>query len=71
MRPGTHGDLLVAAAPVTHGEEVIGAVLVAAERTDVLGEVALVWAGLAAAAVTIAPKGRTAPFRRPAQSETL
>jgi signal transduction histidine kinase len=51
------GDVLVAAVPVTHSDEVIGAVLVTEDRTDVLGEVALAWAGmagLAAAAVTVA-----------------
>jgi signal transduction histidine kinase len=57
VRAGTYGDLLVAAAPVTHSDEVIGAVLVAAPRSAVLGDVALVWAGmagLAVAALTIA-----------------
>ena len=51
------GDVLVAAVPVTHSDDVIGAVLVTEDRSDVLGEVALVWvgmAGLAAAAVTVA-----------------
>jgi len=53
----TDGDRLVAAAPVTHSDEVIGAVLVDAPRSAVLGQVALVWSGmaaLAAVAVTIA-----------------
>ncbi len=57
VRSGTDGDLLVAAVPVTHGQDVIGAVLVTEDRTDVLGEVALVWAGmagLAAVAVSVA-----------------
>jgi len=57
VRSGTDVDLLVAAVPVTHGEDVIGAVLVTEDRTDVLGEVALVWvgmAGLAVVAVTVA-----------------
>ena len=57
VRSGTDVDLLVAAVPVTHGEDVIGAVLVTEDRTDVLGEVVLIWAGmagLAAAAVSVA-----------------
>jgi signal transduction histidine kinase len=47
----TDGDRLVAAAPVTHSDEVIGAVLVDAPRNAVLGQVALVWSGMAALAV--------------------
>ena len=57
VRSGTEGDLLVAAVPVTHGDDVIGAVLVTEVRSDVVGEIALVWAamaGLAVAAVTVA-----------------
>jgi signal transduction histidine kinase len=57
VRARAHGDLLLAAAPVTHSDEIIGAVLVATPRSAVLGQVALVWAGmagLAAVAVTIA-----------------
>jgi signal transduction histidine kinase len=57
VRTGTDGDVLVAAVPVTHSDEVIGAVLVATPRSTVLGGVALVWAGmagLAAVAVTTA-----------------
>lgn len=57
VRAGNNGDRLVAAAPVTHSDEVIGAVLVDAPRGAVLGQVALVWSGmaaLAAVAVTIA-----------------
>jgi signal transduction histidine kinase len=57
VRSATDGDLLVAAVPVTHGDEVIGAVLVTEARNDVVGEVALIWAGMAglgAAAVTVA-----------------
>lgn len=57
VQAGTDGDRLVAAAPVTHSDEVIGAVLVDAPRGAVLGQVALVWSGmtaLAAVAVTIA-----------------
>ncbi|MGK5112858.1 MULTISPECIES: sensor histidine kinase [unclassified Geodermatophilus] len=57
VRARARGDLLLAAAPVTHSDEVIGAVLVATPRSAVLGQVALVWAGmagLAAVAVTIA-----------------
>ncbi|MGY1641508.1 sensor histidine kinase [Geodermatophilus sp. SYSU D00703] len=57
IKGGVDGDVLVAAAPVTHADEVIGAVLVSEDRTDVLGRVAVIWAGmagLAAAAVTVA-----------------
>lgn len=57
VRAGTDGDRLVAAAPVTHSDEVIGAVLVDAPRGAVLGQVGLVWSGmtaLAAVAVAIA-----------------
>ncbi len=57
VRSGTDGDLLVAAVPVTHGEDVIGAVLVTEDRADVLEEVAVIWvlmAGLAVVAVTVA-----------------
>ncbi|HLZ38938.1 MAG TPA: histidine kinase dimerization/phospho-acceptor domain-containing protein [Mycobacteriales bacterium] len=56
VKAGTDGGLLVAAAPVTHADEVIGAVLVTTPRSAVLGEVAAVWggmAGLAAVAVTV------------------
>jgi signal transduction histidine kinase len=51
------GDVLVAAAPVTHGDQVIGAVLVSEPRSDVLAEAAWIWAamaGLAVAAVSVA-----------------
>ena len=48
---GARGDMQVAAAPVTHGDEVIGAVLVTSPRSAVLGEVASIWAGMAALAV--------------------
>jgi signal transduction histidine kinase len=51
------GDVLVAAAPVTHGQDVVGAVVVSEPRNDVLAEVALIWtamAGLALVAVTVA-----------------
>ncbi|MCW2695293.1 MAG: integral rane sensor signal transduction histidine kinase [Modestobacter sp.] len=57
VRAGTEGDVLVAAVPVTHADEVIGAVAVTSPRSAVLGEVAVVWAGmaaLAAVAMTIA-----------------
>jgi signal transduction histidine kinase len=57
VKSGTDGGLLLAGAPVTHGDDVIGAVLVTAPRSGVLVDVALVWAamtGLAAVAVTIA-----------------
>ena len=56
VRSRIDGDLLVAGVPVTHGQEVIGAVLVTEDRVDVLGEVVLSWAGMAglgAAAVTV------------------
>ncbi|SDN49174.1 HAMP domain-containing sensor histidine kinase [Geodermatophilus sp. DSM 45219] len=56
VRSRIDGDLLVAGVPVTHGQEVIGAVLVTEDRADVLGGVVLTWAGmagLAAAAVTV------------------
>jgi methyl-accepting chemotaxis protein len=49
-------ELVMAAVPVTHGEDVIGAVLVTEPRSQVLGEVGLVWsamAGLVAAAVMV------------------
>jgi signal transduction histidine kinase len=49
-------DLVMAAVPVTHGQDVIGAVLVTEQRSHVLGEVGLIWgamAGLAAAAVIV------------------
>lgn len=51
------GHALVAGAPVTHSDDVIGAVLVTKPRSVVLRKVALIWAAmavLAAAAVTIA-----------------
>jgi signal transduction histidine kinase len=57
VKAGTHGGDLVAAVPVTHSDDVIGAVLVSAPRRSVLGQVVLIWsgmAGLAAVAVTVA-----------------
>ncbi|MGK5111699.1 MULTISPECIES: histidine kinase dimerization/phospho-acceptor domain-containing protein [unclassified Geodermatophilus] len=57
VEAGADGDVLVAAVPVTHSDDVIGAVLVATPRSVALGQVVLVWtgmAGLAAVAVTIA-----------------
>lgn len=57
IRAGADGDVLAAAAPVTHSDEVIGAVLITEPRGDVLGEAALIWAAmavLAIAAVTVA-----------------
>jgi signal transduction histidine kinase len=57
IRTGDDSEVLVAAVPVTHGDEVIGAVVVSEPRSDVLTEVALIWAAmavLAAAAVTVA-----------------
>jgi signal transduction histidine kinase len=56
-RSRVDGAVLVAAVPVTHSDEVIGAVLVTAPRRAVLGDVVLIWAGmagLAAVAVTVA-----------------
>ncbi|MGY1759891.1 sensor histidine kinase [Geodermatophilus sp. SYSU D00779] len=53
----TGGDLLLAAFPVTHSDDVVGAVLVATPRTTVLWNVSVLWgamAGLAAAAVAVA-----------------
>src|SRR3712207_3290832 len=53
---GTVGDLLVAAVPIAHSDEVIGAVAVTTPST-VLRDVTVIWAamaGLAAAAVTVA-----------------
>ena len=53
----TDGDLWVVAVPVTHSDEVIGAVVVTESRADVLGVVGLMWAGmagLATVAVTVA-----------------
>jgi signal transduction histidine kinase len=44
--------VLVAAVPVTHSEDVIGAVLVTSSRGAVLGDVVLVWAGMAGLALT-------------------
>src|SRR3712207_5143681 len=57
IRTGDDSEVLVAAVPVTHGDEVIGAVVVSEPRSDVLTEVTLIWAAmavLAAAAVTVA-----------------
>jgi len=57
LKAGADDDHLFAAAPVTHGEDVIGAVLVSESRTDVYGDLAPIWtgmAGLASVAVTIA-----------------
>ncbi|RBY75373.1 sensor histidine kinase [Blastococcus sp. TF02-09] len=57
VRSGSHDGMLLAAAPVAHGNEVIGAAVVGEPRQVVPADVALVWAGmagLAAAAVTIA-----------------
>jgi signal transduction histidine kinase len=56
VRSSADESLLVAAAPITHSDEVIGAVVVAEARSDVVGEVALIWAamaGLAVAAVAV------------------
>ncbi|MBB3085478.1 sensor histidine kinase [Geodermatophilus sabuli] len=57
IKAGADDDLLFAAAPVTHGEDIIGAVLVSESRADVYGELAVTWtgmAGLATVAVTVA-----------------
>ncbi|WP_448611434.1 sensor histidine kinase [Geodermatophilus sp. URMC 60] len=57
VRSRTEGDQLVAAFPVTHSDDVVGAVLVTTPRSTVLWQVGLLWAlmaGLAAAAVAIA-----------------
>jgi signal transduction histidine kinase len=57
VKSGIHDGFIVAAAPVTHSDEVIGAVVVGSPRTAVLVQVALVWtamAGLAVVAVTTA-----------------
>jgi signal transduction histidine kinase len=57
IRTGDDGDVLVAAAPVTHGDALIGAVVISEPRSDVLTEVAFIWAAMAAfavAAVTVA-----------------
>jgi signal transduction histidine kinase len=57
VKSGADRGMLVAGAPITHGNEVIGAALVAVPRGAVPIDVALVWAGmagLAAVAVTIA-----------------
>jgi signal transduction histidine kinase len=51
VRARPDGDVLVAAVPVTHSNEVIGAVLVSTPRSAVLGQVVLVWAGMAGLAV--------------------
>jgi signal transduction histidine kinase len=48
---GSDGDVLLAAVPVTHSEDVIGAVLVTSSRGAVIGDVVLVWAGMAGLAV--------------------
>jgi signal transduction histidine kinase len=48
---GADGDVLVAAVPVTHSNQVIGAVLVAGPRRAVLGDVVLIWAGMAGLAL--------------------
>ncbi|MBB3084362.1 hypothetical protein [Geodermatophilus sabuli] len=41
VEAGADDDLLFAAAPVTHGEDIIGAVLVSESRADVYGELVL------------------------------
>ncbi|MGR6967357.1 sensor histidine kinase [Geodermatophilus sp. URMC 61] len=57
VRTRAEGDLLLAGFPVTHSDDVVGAVLVATPRSTVLWNVGFLWAAmasLAAAAVTIA-----------------
>src|SRR3954447_24483238 len=57
VRSQTEGDLLLAAFPVTHSDDVVGAVLVATPRTTVFWHVGALWAAmaaLAAAAVAVA-----------------
>ncbi len=57
IKAGVGDDVVVAAVPVTHGDDVIGAVMVSEPRTDVLREVVPIWAAmavLACAAVTVA-----------------
>jgi signal transduction histidine kinase len=57
VRSRTEGDLLLAAFPVTHSDDVVGAVIVATPRTSVLWHVGVLWAAmaaLAAAAVAVA-----------------
>lgn len=52
---GSDGQAIVVAVPVTHEDDVIGAVLAAVPRGSVLQQVALVWAGMIAlAALAIA-----------------
>ena len=46
------GDVLVAGFPITHSDDVVGAVLVTTPRSTVLDQVALIWAGMAALAGT-------------------
>jgi signal transduction histidine kinase len=50
VRARTRGDVLVAAVPITHSDEVVGAVLATTPRSTVLGRVVLLWAGMAALA---------------------
>jgi signal transduction histidine kinase len=51
VEAGADGNALVAAVPVTHSDDVIGAVLVATPRSVALGQVVLVWTGMAGLAV--------------------
>ncbi len=44
---GTEGDLFVVAVPVTHSDEVVGAVWAAAPRSAVLQDVLLLWGAMA------------------------
>ena len=44
------GDVLVAGFPITHSDDVVGGVLVTTSRSTVLGQVGLIWAGMAALA---------------------
>jgi signal transduction histidine kinase len=70
VRARADGDVLVAAVPVAHSDEVIGAVVVATPRSAVLGQVTLIWAGmagLAAVAVAVASLVGRRQARRLAQ----
>ncbi|SHN71622.1 Signal transduction histidine kinase [Geodermatophilus obscurus] len=52
VRTRSQDDLLVAAFPITHSDDVVGAVLVTTPRSTVLDQVALIWAGMAGLAAT-------------------
>jgi signal transduction histidine kinase len=50
VKSRSEGEILVAGFPITHSDDVVGAVLVTTSRNTVLGHVALLWAGMAALA---------------------